>query len=319
MIISVTGGSGFIGRRLVDVLCRQGHSVKMLSRHNTLQVVPGAHVEKGDLATKDCPLDEFVEKCDVVFHCAGEIRNEGLMRSLHVDATQRLIEAVLNEASKTGRVIHWVQLSSVGAYGPPSGKANSDRVVTEETDNRPIGEYEITKTISDDLVVQACESGLMTYSIVRPSNVFGENMTNQSLRGLGNMIRKRMFFYIGKPGAIATYVHIDDVVEVLLRCGIDPRARGGVFNISNDCLLEEMVNGIAIALSVTPPRIRLPENFVRVAVALVTKIYSIPLTQKRINALISRTRYPCDKLESELDYKPKIYVPGSIGEALFSQ
>jgi nucleoside-diphosphate-sugar epimerase len=317
MNISVTGGGGFIGRRLVDVLCRQGHSVKMLSRHSALQVPPGVHVEKGDLASKDCPLDGFVEKCAVVFHCAGEIRSEKLMRLLHVDATQRLIDAVLNEASRTGRVIHWVQLSSVGAYGPPPGKSDSNRVVTEETDTRPVGEYEITKTISDELVVQACRGGMMTYSIVRPSNVFGENMTNQSLHGLGNMIRKRMFFYIGKPGAIATYVHVDDVVEVLLRCGMDQRARGGVFNISNDCLLEEMVNSIAIALNVAPPRIRLPEYLVRVAVALVTKIYPIPLTQKRINALISRTRYPCHKLESELDYKPKIYVPGSVGEALF--
>lgn len=316
MQISVTGGNGFIGRRLVDALIQKGYKVKTLSRSTKHKPPPGIELVRGDLISTDCPIDQFIANSEIIFHCAGEVRDEAKMRSLHVDATQRLLDVALNEASMKGRIIHWVQISSVGAYGPPPGVAHSERIVTEETETIPVGEYEVTKSIADELVMQACKSGLMTFSIVRPSNVYGRNMSNQSLHSLGDMIRRRLFFYIGKPGAVATYVHVDDVVEVLLRCGLDQRARGEVFNISNDCMLEDLINGMSNALDVAYPTLRLPEPLVRAIVSLVAKVTTIPLTQQRVDALVSRTRYPCHKLESKLGYNPKIPVASSIGEAL---
>ncbi len=314
MKISITGANGFIGRRLVDALRRQGHAISALSRRTNCILPADIHIVKGDLTSMDCPLDQLLEGCEVVFHCAGEIHDAAAMKSLHVDGTQRLLQAVLKEAAQRGQAIHWVQLSSVGTYGPPKGTANAERVVTEDTPTHPLGVYEVTKTLSDELVIQASERGLMTYSIVRPSNVFGANMRNQSLRQLGAMVRKGLFFYVGRPGAVATYVHVDDVVEVLLRCGTDHRAKGKIFNISNDCLLEEMAEGIASTLKVTYPWLRLPEPFMRAAALVIGKVVNIPLTQERINALVARTRYPYLKLERELGFTPRISVPGAIGE-----
>jgi len=316
MNIFITGGSGFIGRKLVEVLRNKGHSVKMLSRHPASKALPGVQEVLGDLSSALCPFDQLVEDCEIIFHCAGEIRNTEMMRPLHVDATQRLLEAVHNEASRTGRTIHWVQLSSVGIYGPPREKANSERIVTEKTTHNPVGEYEITKSISDEMIMQACQDGLMTCSIVRPSNVIGKGMTNQSLRSMGTMIGRRLFFYIGRPGAIATYVHVDDVVEVLLRCGFEQCAKGEVFNVSNDCALEELVKSISIALKVRPPWMRFPEPVVRIFAGAAANIATIPLTRERIDVLVSRTSYPYQKLERVLGFKPEKSVPGCIAEAL---
>ncbi len=316
MNISITGASGFVGRALLDALLRQGHQLTLLSRRAQRDVPTGVRPLCGNLVAADCPLDQFVAGCEVIYHCAGEIRDETKMRALHVDATQRLLDAALDEASKTGRNIHWVQLSSVGVYGPSENGPGSDRTVTETTETNPVGEYETTKTIADERLIKACHTGLLTYSILRPSNIFGRDMPNQSLRSLCDIIRKRLFFYIGKPGAIATYVHVDDVVEVLLRCGFDPRARGEIFNLSNDCSLDDLIGGIATTLQVTPPRLRIPEPLARLAASLLRKIVTIPLTQERINALVSRTGYPCQKLESKLNFTPQAPVPNSIGEAL---
>jgi nucleoside-diphosphate-sugar epimerase len=316
MKVFITGGSGFIGRRLVNALNRQGHAISVLSRSSNRMFLPGIQVVKGDLTSESCPLEQILEGCDLVFHCAGEIHDVAAMKLLHADGTQRLLKAVNKEATKSGKTIHWVQLSSVGTYGPPLEAANTERVVTEDMPTRPHGEYEVTKTLSDELVIHTSESRLMTYSIVRPSTVFSVDMSNESLRSLGLMVRKGLFFYIGRPGAVVTYVHVDDVVEVLLRCGTDHRAKGEIFNISNDCLLEEMVEGIASALGVKPPRLRLPESFVRVASRVTAKIPRIPLTQERINALVGRTRYPYLKLEQVLDFTPRVFVPGAIGEVV---
>jgi len=274
----------------------------------------GIQLVRGDLVSSECPLEALLANCEVIFNCAGEIRDNAKMRSLHVDATRRMLEAAQNQSEKSGREIHWVQLSSVGAYG--SAQPGADWTVTEETETNPVGEYETTKCRSDELLQQACEDSIMTYSIVRPSNVFGRDMPNRSLHALGAMIRKKLFFYIGKPGAIATYVHVDDVIEVMLRCAFDHRAQGEIFNVSNDCALEELVNGIADALEVAPPKLRLPETPIRAMVSLLKPFSAVPLTQGRINALVSRTSYPSQKLESHLDYRPRIPVPGSIADAL---
>ena len=298
------------------MLSKKGHHLNIMSRRPDYIVPPGIRVIQGDLISALCPLDNFVEHSEIIFHCAGETRCEEKMRSLHVDATQRLLEATLNEASKRERPIHWVQLSSVSVYGPPGGMFDTDRVVTEATQANPIGEYGITKTISDELVIQACQDHSMTYTIVRPSNVFGKDMTNMTLRSLGAMIQKRLFFYIGRPGAVATYVHVDDVVELLLRCGFEQRARGKIFNLSNDCMLEELVNSISIALDTRRPRLRLPEPLVRFAAMAAAKIATIPLTQERIDVLVSRTRYPYHKLEQELGYAPEKSVLDTIDEVL---
>ncbi|MFV1984632.1 MAG: NAD-dependent epimerase/dehydratase family protein [Thiohalomonadales bacterium] len=318
MNIFVTGGNGFIGKKIVERLSVQGHNIRMLSRHaglnnpgNTLENV---QVVKGDLTAENYSLEQHLVDCDVIIHCAGEIRNTSLMRSLHVDGTNRLIKSALTESKKIKRIIHWVQLSSVGTYGPPTGAANSNRMISEYTTPHPVGEYEITKMQSDELVMKAAETGLITYTIIRPSNVFSADMPNQSLRSLVKLIDKKLFFYIGKPGAIATYIHADDVVELLLRCIDDERAIGEIFNISNDCVLEDLINGISRVLNKEETKLRIPESIIRAVVAVVGRIVKLPLTKERINALVLRTKYPYTKLEKKLDFVPTISVQESIGE-----
>lgn len=314
--IAITGGNGFIGRNLIRTLGRQGHIIRVLSRGLQAVFPSEAQIVTGDLTSEACPLGQLLEGCEVIFHCAGETRNPAAMRPLHIDGTLRLLQAALKEAAQGRRAIHWIQLSSVGAYGGPAKSAPRDRVITEETPPGPIGVYEVTKTRADEMVVRAERAGLLSYSIVRPSNVIGPGMPNQSLRSLAGMIHRKLFFYVGRPGAVATYVHVDDVVEVLRRCATDARAKGKIFNISNDCLLEEMVQGIACAVGVPPPRLRLPEWFVRSVVGVTSKVVRIPLTQQRINALVQRTRYPYHKLERELGFTPRRSVPSVIGEIL---
>lgn len=319
MKVSITGGSGYIGQVLVNVLSKEGHEISVLSRCANSTLPSGTCFVKGDLTSNDCPLTWFLEGCEVVFHCAGETQNIAAMKSLHVDGTQRLLQAVLKEAAQKERVIHWVQLSSVGAYGFPQEYINVERVVIEDTPSQPLGVYETTKTQSDDMLIQAGKSGLLTYSIVRPSKVFGGHNPNHTLHSLGMAVRKGQFFYIGRPGAVATYVHVHDVVEVLRRCGTDPRAKGEIFNVSNDCLLEEMMRSIACSLGVKTPSLRLPESFVRGVVRVAAKVTHVPLTQERISGLVRRTRYPTFKLERVLGFTPQIPVPDAIAEAILEK
>jgi len=310
----VTGANGFIGRHLVSLLVAQGHSVSVLTRNPKADFPSGINIVVGDLAAPKPIENAALADCDVVFHCAGENWNLSLMRKLHVDGTRNLLNAVGRIAEERGRKIHWVQLSSVGAYGFPKELRNIDCIVTENTPEVPVGEYEVTKTESDRLVIEAAKSGALTFSILRPSKVLGREMRDQSIRTLIKFVKSGMFFYVGKPGAIATYVHVDDVVAALLKCGTDARAQGQVYNLSNDCSLEEMIQAIATALGVRSPRIRLPEGLVRGIVEAVSRIVPFPLTQERINGLVRRTRYSTDKIERELNFKASRHVPDVMRE-----
>jgi nucleoside-diphosphate-sugar epimerase len=318
--VLLVGGAGFIGQRLCGLLIEAGHEVRALSR----KARSGAHADGSqvewlqlDLIDPNCDLDAAVAGCSLIFNCAGELRNEALMDALHVGATARLLAAGKRQAAVAGRSSHWVQLSSVGAYGPPVS-ASVERTITEESDLAPRDVYEVTKTKADDLVIGSAEPGVLTVSILRPSNVFGAGMPNASLRQWGRIIQRRCFFYVGAPGAISTYVHVDDVVEALMLCAFHPAAQGEVFNLSNDCVQEDLVNAIASHLGRGCPFVRLPEALVRGLALSGRWLKRFPLTQARVDSLVGRTHYECRKLEAVLGYRPRRAIPDYIAE-VFSQ
>jgi len=225
------------------------------------------------------------------------------METVHVQGTLNLINAA------AGRIGRWVQLSSVGAYGKQRGG-----VVTEESALNPCGTYEVTKVKSDSLVAGGAVNGAFDYAILRPSNVYGPEMSNRSLFSLISMIQRGLFFFIGKAGASANYIHVDNVVKALLLCGRSPHASGRVYNLSDHRSMEQFVAAIAKGLGIDMPRIRLPETPVRFLAKLAGVVPGIPLTEARIDALTSRAVYPSTRIERELGYQHAVSMENGVLE-----
>jgi nucleoside-diphosphate-sugar epimerase len=305
VIVAVTGGTGFIGNRLVERLVERGDTVRVLTRGPAF---PGNHpqveVHNCDLVTMSVSdLSSILDGVDVLFHCAGQLTNTQAMRALHVDATRKLVEA----ASR--RIDHWVQLSSVGVYGPAHQGA-----IDEDSTIKPFGEYEITKAESDKIVVERAGSAGFSYSILRPSNVFGARMNNRSLFKMVSMIDKGWFFYIGKPGASANYIHVDNVAEGLIRCGTMKAARGRTFNLSDHRTLEHFIGVIAGALGRPAPRLRIPQSAANLIGATLGRLPGFPLTRSRIAALTNRSIYPISHIRQALDYRHIITMEDGLRE-----
>ncbi len=310
MKVLITGGSGFIGRALVANLASNGHSIRLLTRKLKQYPVKEIEIIEADL-TLEQDFSHVVAGCDAVINCAGEIRDVTKMRSLHVDGTGKLLQAFKESAAKEGVKKHWIQLSSVGAYGPVL-KSGTPRVVTEETFANPQGEYEVTKTLADELVMSMADK-FFTYTILRPSNVVGASMTNQSFAGLLKLIKKRLFFYIGSRESMATYIHVDDVVAALMLCLEHPQAINQIFNVSNDCKLADIVASVAEAQKASASFRCLPESGLRIIAKVMAKMRRWPLTESRIDALVSQTAYPTTKLE-KLGFKAKVSIPDFAAE-----
>ena len=203
-VVAITGGTGFIGRHLLARHVALGDRVRYLTRKKPLESIPGAEIFIGDLSASET-LRGFVQGADVLYHCAAELRDASAMEKTNVTGTTNLLRAA------TGEIGRWVQLSSTGIYG-----AVRHGEVREDAEIRPGNAYERSKAAADALVLAAAEK--LSCVLLRPSNVYGADMPNQSLFQLIRMIDKGLFFFIGPRGATANYVHVENVVDALLAC-----------------------------------------------------------------------------------------------------
>jgi uncharacterized protein (TIGR01777 family) len=129
MKITLTGGSGFIGRRLLKTLSGNGHTMHILSRHSGTNLPPGVKLSVWH-ATKGEPPAEALEGADAVIHLAGEsvaqkwtAENKQQIRDSRVKGTEHLIHA-LSTISQRPAVL--VSASAIGIYG-----SRGDEVLTE--------------------------------------------------------------------------------------------------------------------------------------------------------------------------------------------
>ncbi len=150
--------------------------------------------------------------------------------------------------------------------------------------------------------------------MLRPSNVFGASMTNVSLFNMTAMIDRGLFFYIGRPGASANYIHVDNVVEGLLLCATDRRAKGGIYNLSDYRTLEDFTGVIAAELSCHVPRLRVPQTLARLTAMAFGRLPGFPLTPSRVDALVNRSTYPVSRIQKELSYHHVILMEDGLRE-----
>jgi nucleoside-diphosphate-sugar epimerase len=298
MHVLVIGGTGFLGRYVVEQLLQEHYPVTVLTRDPQKINVFSKKIPYivGDLLHyKDIDFSAYTH----IINCSGELKREELMQTLHVEC----IAGILNQIKSYNLNIHWVHVSSVGVYGKVL-----KGVVHEDSPFAPIGQYEITKAEGEVLVKQFCLANNLHYTIIRPSNVFGIGMPNQSLAQLVSMIRKKLFFYIGRDtsSVVMNYVPVEDVASLVALCLSHPQALNQEFIISDQLCITDFVQVICNELSVEPHFYKIPKSLMRSLAALAVFIPRTPLTQARINALTMRTSYSTEKALKDLNYIPNI-------------
>ncbi len=303
----VSGASGFIGAAFLKSALAHGWRVRLITRKPVeWQGQSGLEVFEGDLVTTQ-DWSQAVQGVQVVVHAAAEIKDAAAMEVVNVLGPTRLLEAAVLAGVK-----RWVQLSSVGAYGPVQ-----DGTVTEDWPARPAGPYEVSKTEFDRVLRQYTKHSGMAVCIVRPSNVYGPNMRNQSIQQLVNTLRQGWFAYMGPVGASANYVHVDDVVQALVLCVLQPQAANQTYIVSAWATMEDMVHGLADGAGLKPPTWRIS---LRLAIGLAVALQKWPrwpLTLSRVQAMSSRSSYSTQKIENELGWK--LSVPVKEGMRQFAR
>jgi dihydroflavonol-4-reductase len=127
MLVSVTGGTGFVGAHSVAALTDAGHRVRLLVRAGSgvdRALVPlgagGVDVVVGDVLDRDS-VQRLVRGADAVLHAASvysfDSRRHAELRATNVAGTELVLDAA--RRADVGRVVH---VSSVGALFPSPGR-----------------------------------------------------------------------------------------------------------------------------------------------------------------------------------------------------
>lgn len=120
MRITISGGTGFIGRRLIQVLGEAGHSLHVLGRHAEPKLPDGVQASTWD-PVKGPPPRESIDGADVIVHLAGEpvaqrwtTEVKRRIRESRVAGTRHLVEALATLPRKPSAL---VCASAIGYYG----------------------------------------------------------------------------------------------------------------------------------------------------------------------------------------------------------
>lgn len=305
-VAAVTGGGGFIGRKLVAQLVLSGYRVRVLTRNSQNKSDSSAvNYFLGDLVeSTEVHFYAFLDGVDVLYHCAAEILDESKMAAINFEGTKKLAHAA------RGRIKRWVQLSTAGVYGVDSA------IITEESMPKPANTYESTKLSADLVMLDVLSNSETVWSILRPSTVYGADMPNNSFRALINAVLNKRFFYIGRKGAILPYIHVDDVVNAMILCGEHDEAIGEIFNLSEDVTIENFVQSIAKIKDRQLHPIHLPECIVRLIASFLSWYPYFPLTTSRIDALTRHVHYSTKKIQNKLSYSYRVGFHRGLKEML---
>ncbi len=245
----ITGGAGFIGSHLADLLLSRGDEVFVIDDLSTgslrnveqHQDNPRFHLVV-DTILQEAVMGELVFKCDAVFHLAAAVGVK-LVMNRPVETLQTNVEGtemVLKLANRHKKKILLASTSEV--YGKILD--GQDTVFLGEDDDRLMGAttkrrwaYACSKSLDEFLALAYFDEKKLPVVIARLFNTVGPRQTGQYGMVVPNFVQKAL---IGKPITVygdgaqsRSFTHVSDVVGALARLMEEPRAVGQIFNVGN--------------------------------------------------------------------------------------
>lgn len=314
--ILVTGGTGFLGRRIVERLV-DDHDVRLLVRPTSdrSRFPESVTFVEGDVTDRES-LEGAFEGCDAVIHGAALVKilapSEAFDR-INVGGLENVLAAA--ETAGIGKIVY---VSSFMALGPteegPGGRLDESAPV----DDRPwINDYERTKTLSDRNARRAIEEGA-PLCVVYPGVIYGPGELTEGnivVHHVLDLVNKRLPALLGKPERVWNYSFVEDVaagvVEVLENAPPGERYVLGGDNVRQDRFYELVGEQTGVKM----PRMRMADPLAKLSGFFMKTWARIfggtpQLTPDLVEVYRHDWALSSEKAAKELGYSPRSFEEG---------
>ena len=303
----VTGGSGFIGGRLIRRLAQEGVRVRALARSERAAravTEAGAQALRGDLDDV-AALRRGIDSTEIVFHAAAKVEDWGDPRDferINVQGTQNVLDAA--RAAGARRVVH-VGTEAALLAGQPLVAA--DESLPLRPDSPAL--YSASKARAEAAVLTALPG--VEAVVVRPRFVWGAGDTTLLPQIVGEMRAGRWAWIGGGRHRTAT-THVDNVVEGLLLAAARGRDRGVWFvTDGGSVVFRDFVAELAATQGVEAPARSVPRPVARAAGVACEALWRAlplpgrpPLTRFATWVASDECTISIDRAREELGYVP---------------
>ncbi len=250
----VTGGTGFVGSHLVDLLLEKGHSVRCLIRKTSdTKWLKGKPVELvyGDLFD-DNALHDAVAGVDYIYHSAGitKAKTKEEYYKGNTTGTRNLLVAAQKHNPQLKRFVH---ISSQAAVGPSESRVP----IAEDRPANPLTTYGKSKWMAEEECHLMMDK--LPIAIVRPPVVYGER--DKDVFEFFNTYKKGLQPMVGFSEKLVSMIHVVDLVRGIVMAGESDNTIGQTYFVTSKTQYGWLEIGEATrkAMNRSAVRIRLPE------------------------------------------------------------
>lgn len=260
----VTGGAGFIGSNLVELLLREGHGVVVLddlSSGYEENLFADATFVYGDVTNAETVLAAALD-CDCVFHMAASVGNTRSIDKPFRDSQVNVLGAInVLEAARARGIERVVYSSSAGIFGELMTLP-----IEEDHPQTPDSPYGVSKLAAEKMCLVYNKLYGMSNVCLRYFNVYGPRQRYDAYGNVIPIFAERMLrnldvVIFGDGEQTRDFVSAKDVAMANYLAATHPRTRG-VFNlgsgerISINELAQVMVelSGLSVRIVHGPPR-----------------------------------------------------------------
>jgi nucleoside-diphosphate-sugar epimerase len=313
----VTGGSGFIGGRLIERLVGEGRPVRALARSDAAASkveALGAEAVRGDLGDR-ASLAAGAAGCATAFHLAAHLGEWGPWEEFergNVEGTRNALAACAEAGVR--RFVHCGTEAALMAGRP---LVHVDETAPLRPDSR--APYPATKARAELAVREANGDGFETV-VVRPRFVWGRGDTTL-LPELVKTVEAGKFAWIGGGGNVTDTAHVDNVVEGLV-LGAERGAAGEAYFVTDGepVVFREFVTAMLRTQGVEPPDRSLPAWTAAPLARICELAWRLPLpgeppmTRFRSWLLTQECTIEIGKAREELGYEPLVSHEQGLAE-----
>jgi dihydroflavonol-4-reductase len=319
MRVLVTGGTGFIGRRLVANLVEEGCEVTALVRKTSNKdILPeGITIVEGDMLDESS-LEKAVKGQDAVVHLAAYFdfyaKNVRLLYQVNVGGTRSLIKKAAGAGVK--RFVYCSTTEVIGPVKNPPGN--------EETELQPEWDYSKSKVMGETAVREATKETGIEHVIIRPTGVLGDNDTYVFFEFMKSINDGALPVIPGGGRHYIMFTHVDDVAGGLITALTSRSAKNNTFILcpDNPMTWKEIILLASDYMGAKPPRVSVPVPVAGLAISLIGLLKNrggkrtFMWRAQSIRSLSDDRWYSNEKAKKLLGWSPKMSMQESIKKAL---